>query len=187
MKKLFLLFLGVLIMTVNAQDDKNSADNSAEKNTQELNQAFAKGEINPYSEHFTGTTYLHNMSDGSDALHISIGNVTFEKCARTDWHYHTGGQILLVTAGEGLFQEDGKTAEIISTGDVIKIAPDAKHWHGGGAETMMAHISVMPANPENKTVWLEKVSDEEYEKAVKTAVKHQNNPKLENTAKEGEK
>ena len=145
----------------------------------ELKQPFSKGEPNPYGKYFTGNTSLYPMSDGSDALHISIANVTFEKCARTDWHYHTGGQILLVTAGSGLFQQEGKSAEIIETGDVIKIAPNAKHWHGGGAETMMAHISVMPADPENKTVWLEKVTDEEYQQALKTAVKHKNNPKLE--------
>ena len=164
MKKLLFILLGVITMNAQAED---------------LQQPFAKGEKNPYSQYFTGQTYLHNMSDGNDALHISIGNVTFEKCARTDWHYHTGGQILLVTAGQGLFQEDGKTAEKITNGDVVKIAPNAKHWHGGGAETMMAHISVMPADPENKTVWLEKVSDEQYNQAVKTAVKHINNPKIE--------
>ena len=149
------------------------------KADEELKQPFSKGEVNPYSKFFTGTTYLHNMSDGNDALHISIANVSFEPCARTDWHYHSGGQILLVSAGSGLFQEEGKTAEIIETGDVVKIAPNKKHWHGGGAKTMMAHISVMPNDPENKTTWLEKVSDEEYQKAVETAIKHQNNPKLE--------
>ena len=70
----------------------------------ELNQPFAKGEINPYSKFFTGTTHLNMLVTRDDVFNSSIGNVTFDKGARTNWHKHSGGQILLVTAGEGRYQ-----------------------------------------------------------------------------------
>ena len=75
--------------------------------SQELNQPFKKGEINPYNKYFSGTTYLNRLSANDDIWNSSIANVTFEKGARTDWHKHSGGQILLVTAGEGRYQERG--------------------------------------------------------------------------------
>ena len=70
----------------------------------ELNQPFAKGEINPFSKFFTGTTHLQRLVEKDDIWNSSIANVTFDKSARTNWHKHSGGQILLVTAGEGRYQ-----------------------------------------------------------------------------------
>ncbi len=61
-----------------------------------------------------------------------IGNVTFEPGARTNWHKHSGGQILLVIAGEGRYQERGKPAQVTRKGDVVRIAPNVEHWYGAG-------------------------------------------------------
>ncbi|MCR4942317.1 MAG: cupin domain-containing protein [Campylobacter sp.] len=140
----------------------------------QFTQIFELGEINPYSKYFTGKTYLRTFDDGKSGRNANISNVTFEPCARTDWHYHTGGQALIITAGSGIFKSEGKKARIIEAGDVVKIDPNEKHFHAGGATTWMAHISVMASEPENKTVWLEKVSDEEYQNAVAEAIKQPN-------------
>ena len=128
----------------------------------ELNQPFKQGEINPFSKFFTGTTHLNMLVTKDTVWNSSIGNVTFDKGARTNWHKHSGGQILLVTAGEGRYQEKGKEIQILRKGDVVKIPPNAKHWHGAAPDQNFAHISIEPNLPDNQTTWLEPVSDKEY-------------------------
>ena len=128
----------------------------------ELNQPFAKGEINPFSKYFTGTTHLQRLVEKDDIWNSSIANVTFDKGARTNWHKHSGGQILLVTAGEGRYQEKGKEIQILKTGDVVKIPPEVEHWHGAAPDSDFAHISIEPNLPNNQTTWLDAVTDEEY-------------------------
>lgn len=129
---------------------------------EELNQPFAKGEINPYSKFFTGTTHLQRLVAQDDIWNSSIANVTFDAGARTNWHKHSGGQILLVTAGEGRYQEKGKEIQIIKKGDVVKIPPDTEHWHGAAPDGEFAHISIEPNLPDNRTIWLEAVTEKEY-------------------------
>ena len=128
----------------------------------ELNQPFAKGEINPYGKFFTGTTHLNMLVTRDDVFNSSIGNVTFDAGARTNWHKHSGGQILLVTAGEGRYQEKGKEIQILKKGDVVKIPPNAEHWHGAAPNSEFTHISIEPNIPNNETTWLEPVTDKEY-------------------------
>lgn len=128
----------------------------------DLNQPFAKGEINPYSKYFTGTTHLNMLVTKDDVFNSSIGNVTFDKGARTNWHKHSGGQILLVTAGEGRYQEKGKEIQILKAGDVVKIPPNVEHWHGAAPDSEFAHISIEPNLPNKSTTWLEAVTDEQY-------------------------
>lgn len=160
MKKI--AFFVMLILGVSTMADEN------------FTQIFERGEINPYAKFFTGTTYLRTFDDGNSGRKVNTSNVTFTPCSRTDWHYHTGGQTLIITDGSGVFKAWGKTARIIEAGDVVKIDPNQKHFHAGGATTWMSHISVMATSPENKTIWLEKVSDAEYEAALKEAIKQKN-------------
>ena len=129
---------------------------------EDLNQPFAKGELNPYNKFFTGTTHLQRLVAKDDIWNSSIANVTFDKGARTNWHKHSGGQILLVTAGEGRYQEKGKEIQILKKGDVVKIPPNVEHWHGAAPKSEFAHISIEPNLPNNETTWLEPVTDKEY-------------------------
>ena len=149
MKKILLL-----LMTLAVTGGLTMANN--------INQPFNKGELNPYNEFFTGTTYLNMLVKKDDIWNSSIGNVTFEKGARTNWHKHSGGQILLVTAGEGRYMEEGKEVRILKPGDVVQIPPEVKHWHGAAPDSEFAHISIETNIPNNKTTWLEPVSDKEY-------------------------
>lgn len=130
--------------------------------SQELRQPFKKGDINPYNKFFTGTTYLSRLSENDSIWNSSIANVTFEPQARTNWHKHSGGQILLVTAGEGRYQERGKPLQILKEGDVVRIPLNVEHWHGAAPKSWFAHISIETNLPNNETTWLEPVTDNEY-------------------------
>lgn len=123
---------------------------------------FAMGEKNPYGKFFTGQTYLNMLSANDSVFNAPIGNVTFEPGARTNWHKHSGGQILLVLAGEGRYQERGKDVQILHKGDVVRIAPEVEHWHGAAPESWFTHISVETNVPNNNAQWLEPVTDAEY-------------------------
>lgn len=134
---------------------------------QEMNKApidtvFAQGEPNPYGKYFTGQTYLNMLSPNDTTFNAPIGNVTFEPKARTNWHKHTGGQILLVLAGEGRYQERGKEVQVLHKGDIVRIAPDVEHWHGAAPDSWFTHISLETNVPNNQATWLEPVTDEEY-------------------------
>ena len=111
---------------------------------------FEQGNVNPYGKFFTGTTYLNMLSPNDEVFNAPIGNVTFEPGARTNWHKHSGGQILLVLSGEGRYQERGKTLQILKKGDVVRIAPDVEHWHGAAPDSWFTHISVETNVPNNQ-------------------------------------
>lgn len=132
-----------------------------------IEQPFNQGELNPYNKYFTGTTYLEMLSQNDEVWNSSIGNVTFEPNARTNWHKHSGGQILLVTAGKGLYKEEGKPIKILQKGDVVRIAPNVVHWHGSYPNEWFSHISIETNLPNNQTTWLEPVNDEQYKSEVK--------------------
>ena len=149
MKKLLLVLLAVMIT-------------GGITMAKELDQPFAKGELNPFGKFFTGTTHLQRLVERDDVWNSSIANVTFDKGARTNWHKHSGGQILLVTAGEGRYQERDKEIQILKKGDVVKIPPNVEHWHGAAPNSEFAHISIEPNIPNNETTWLEPVTDEQY-------------------------
>jgi 4-carboxymuconolactone decarboxylase len=119
------------------------------------------------NDNFSGTAW-NNMLVENDALyHTQIGNVTFEPGARTKWHYHPGGQILLVTHGKGYYQEKGKPIQIMQEGDVIKCPPNVIHWHGATPTDSLTHIAISPNTDKGNVVWLEKVTDEEYNSTIK--------------------
>ncbi|MGM9999128.1 MAG: cupin domain-containing protein [Candidatus Bruticola sp.] len=129
---------------------------------QELDQPFSPGQLNPYNKFFTGTTRLNVLSDYDEIWHSALANVTFEKGARTFWHSHSGGQILLVTAGEGRYQAEGEEIQILKRGDVVRIPPNVKHWHGAAPDSEFAHIAVTSNPADNKTTWMEPVSNQQY-------------------------
>jgi quercetin dioxygenase-like cupin family protein/alkylhydroperoxidase/carboxymuconolactone decarboxylase family protein YurZ len=114
------------------------------------------------NDNFSGTAWLNMLVENDSIYYTSIGNVTFEPGARTKWHYHPGGQILLVTRGKGFYQEKGKPIQIIQEGDVIKCPPNVIHWHGATPMDSLTHIAISPNTHRGNVVWLEKVTDEEY-------------------------
>lgn len=114
-----------------------------------------------YSDYFKGQSYLNMLTTQG----VKIGNVTFEPKCRNNWHiHHNGGQILLITAGYGYYQEFGKTVVKLSAGDVVNIPAEVKHWHGATKDSWFAHLSVEIPAENGSTEWLEQVDDSYYEK-----------------------
>ncbi|MDK2961766.1 MAG: hypothetical protein PWP20_892 [Eubacteriaceae bacterium] len=75
-----------------------------------------------------------------------------------------GGQILICTAGEGWYQEEGKDPISLEAGKVITIPSNLKHWHGAKADSWFSHISVEVPGEDTSNEWLEPVADEVYSK-----------------------
>ncbi len=154
--------LGVLNEVLTARKQKTYQPQEAYR-VAALDTVFAQGEVNPYGKFFTGTTYLNMLSGRDDTFNAPIGNVTFEPGARTHWHRHDGGQILLVLNGEGRYQEKGGEIRVLKKGDVVRIAPGVIHWHGAAPDSWFVHISVETnAHQNGKTDWLDPVTDKEY-------------------------
>jgi quercetin dioxygenase-like cupin family protein len=122
---------------------------------------FPKGEPAP-ADYFTGTVWVKTLVPADEILYTQIGNVVFEPGARNNWHTHPGGQILIATAGTGYYQEKGKPIQILHKGDVVKILPDVVHWHGASADSEFTHIAINSNTQKGIVKWLERVTDEEY-------------------------
>ena len=121
---------------------------------------FPKGELSTAKNH-TGNIWLSELNVGDATFDPSIAMATYDAGAKLDWHIHPGGQVLLITEGTGYYQERGKTARIVHKGDVIKCAPGVEHWHAASPKNSFAYIAVTPTQ-KGKTIWLEPVSDKDY-------------------------
>lgn len=127
---------------------------------------FGKGEANEaFAQYFVGDSYLNPLTDQKCGLFLA--NVTFEPGCRNNWHIHHaqsgGGQILICTAGEGWYQEAGKEPVSLSTGMVVTISPEVKHWHGAKKDSWFSHIAAEIPGVDASNEWCEPVSDEEYD------------------------
>nr|WP_245202388.1 cupin domain-containing protein [Jeotgalicoccus pinnipedialis] len=110
-------------------------------------------------DYFIGQSYLNRLVE-KEISDVSVSNVTFEPGCRNNWHKHNDGyQILLVTGGEGWYQEEGKEARLLKAGDIVVIADGVKHWHGATKDSWFAHIAINKGEME----WLEEVDDTYYE------------------------
>lgn len=125
------------------------------------NTIFPRGDQAP-AAYFTGNVWLKVLVPADELLNTTINNVVFEPGARTNWHTHPGGQILLVTGGTGYYQEKGEPIQHLNTADVVKILPDVEHWHGAGPNSPLTHIAMNTNNHKGGAVWLMPVTDEEY-------------------------
>jgi quercetin dioxygenase-like cupin family protein len=122
---------------------------------------FPKGEKAP-ADYFTGTVWVRMLVPNDPALNCQIGNVVFEPGARNNWHTHSGGQILIATDGIGYYQEKGNPIQLLRKGDVVNIPPDVVHWHGASHDSEFTHIAINPNTQKGIVIWLERVTDEEY-------------------------
>ena len=116
------------------------------------------------AQYFTGSVRIDLLFRPKDPSRVSGAYVTFEPGARTAWHTHPLGQILIVTAGAGWVQQEGGEKREIKSGDVIWTPPGVKHWHGATATNGMTHIAITESLDGKNVEWMEKVSDEQYER-----------------------
>ena len=127
---------------------------------------FGQGELNTaFAQYFIGNSYLKPLTDPKET--VFIANVTFEPGCRNNWHIHKaekgGGQILICVDGEGFYQEEGKEPQSLKPGDVVTIPANVKHWHGAKKDSWFSHLAIEVPGENTSNVWLEKVTDEQYE------------------------
>lgn len=127
----------------------------------ETTEIFPKGQPLP-SEWFSGDAFLTQLIAKDHNHEFSAGCVTFEPNARTVWHMHPKGQVLIVIDGQGFYQEKGKPAQPIKKGDVINIPENIEHWHGASASSKMVHIAITNYKDDVNVIWLQPVTDDEY-------------------------
>ncbi|NPA07803.1 MAG: cupin domain-containing protein [Chlorobi bacterium] len=151
----------IALITVGLLSCDAKKDKKTENQDIDSRMPFSKGE-KVSNNNFVGTVWLNYLVETDSAHNVNIGSVTFEPGARTNWHYHKGGQILLVTAGKGLYQEKGKAVEIIEKGSTVKCPANIEHWHGATATETMTHIAIGTNTNIGGAVWLKPVSEEEY-------------------------
>lgn len=127
-----------------------------------INIIFARGNKNQtYAPVFRGQSYL-NILNRKD---VQIENITFEPGCRSSWHiHHKSGQILLITQGEGYYQEWGQEPVVLHPGMVVNIPAEIKHWHGAKKDSWFVQISIEVPEKDSYTEWFESVSDEDYNK-----------------------
>lgn len=150
-----LLFTAAVLMTAGAQPTGPGV--------RVVPQTERKTAVAP-ADHFTGTVRVEMLFTAEAPARASAGRVTFEPGARTAWHTHPLGQVLIVTEGTGWVQEWGGPKLTIQAGDVVRIAPGVKHWHGATATSPMTHIAIQEQLDGRSVEWLEKVSNEDYQR-----------------------
>ncbi|HEX4092261.1 MAG TPA: cupin domain-containing protein [Trebonia sp.] len=118
------------------------------------------------SSTFTGEVWAEPLVPGVDG--VTVATIFFAPCARTYWHRHERGQLLVITGGEGLVCADGEQPEALRAGDVVWIAPGERHWHGGTADHFMTHTAISLGT----TQWDVEVAEAEYAAATQTRGNH---------------
>ena len=140
----------------------------ADKAQFEAANIFGTGtEHTAFAQYFIRQSFLNPLTDPK-ACPLFLANVTFEPGCRNNWHIHHaksgGGQLLICTAGEGWYQEEGKPAVSLTPGTVVTIPAGVKHWHGAKADSWFSHIAVEIPGEACSNEWLEPVNDESYGK-----------------------
>jgi quercetin dioxygenase-like cupin family protein len=155
--KVFAASILLLLFSIGcSQQAANNNDNS-----NEVQAIFPKGEKGP-AENFTGNAWNTGLVADDTTYNTVVGNVFFEPGARSNWHKHPSGQILIITDGVGYHQIQGQPRQTIRKGDVIKCPPNVLHWHGASADTGMQQMFILPKTERGIVTWLQKVTDEEY-------------------------
>ena len=136
-------------------------DNGSNKDGSQSGAIFPKGELGP-AENFTGKAWNTGLV-GSDSIYNTVvGNVYFEPGARSNWHTHPAGQILIITDGVGYHQIKGQPRQTIRRGDVVKCPPNVEHWHGASPNTGLQQMYILPKTEKGIVQWLHPVTDEVY-------------------------
>ncbi len=136
-------------------------ENNSENKATELQAIFPKGEKGS-AENFTGNVWNTGLVANDTTYNTLIGNVYFEPGARSNWHTHPSGQILIITDGVGYHQIKGQPRQTLKKGDVVKCPPNVEHWHGASPDVGMLQLYILPKTENGIVTWLQKVTDEEY-------------------------
>src|SRR5258705_10003592 len=152
--------VSALLLASVVMNDVTAAQTSAPHIT--ITPTAAQNVITGSPKRFTGSVRVQSLFDPIEPSRTSGGAVTFQPGARSAWHTHPLGQILIVTDGVGWIQQWGGPVQVIRKGDVVWIPAGVKHWHGATPTTTMTHIAFQEQLDGRAVNWLEKVTDEQY-------------------------
>lgn len=150
-----IIFFGSIIFGSCTNQQPQSEENIPEA-------IFPQGQIGP-AEFFTGNAYNYGLVPMDSTYTTLVGNVYFEPGARSNWHIHPAGQILIITGGVGYHQLEGQPIEIIRKGDIVKCPPNKKHWHGASPDTGLQQLYIVPNTEKGVVEWKEPVTDAHYQ------------------------
>ncbi|WP_298262968.1 cupin domain-containing protein [uncultured Lutibacter sp.] len=150
-----------LITACNSNTEKNQENMKTDKN--KLDAIFPKGEKGS-ADLFTGNAYNIGLVAPDSTFTTAVGNVYFEPRARSNWHTHPAGQILIITDGVGYHQIEGQPIEVIKKGDVVKCPPNVRHWHGASPDVGLQQLYIVPNTEKGIVDWQEAVTNEQYKK-----------------------
>lgn len=156
MNKIF--FLLVFLMMILTSCDEQSGTSVSARETDAI---FSKGNLGS-AAYFTGNAYNFGLVPADSTLTTLVGNVYFEPGARSNWHTHPAGQILIITDGIGYHQIKGQPRQTIKKGDVVTCPPNTLHWHGASPGVGMQQIYIVPNTEKGIVEWMQPVSDGEY-------------------------
>ena len=136
-------------------------EQTSKKEENTLQTIFPKGDLG-VAENFTGKAWNYGLVANDTTYNTVIGNVYFEPGARSNWHIHAAGQILIITDGAGFHQIKGQPKQVLKKGDVVKCPPNVEHWHGASPDTGMLQLYIIPNTEKGIVQWLGPVTDEVY-------------------------
>jgi quercetin dioxygenase-like cupin family protein len=122
---------------------------------------FPKGELGS-AENFTGRAWNTGLVASDSTFTTLVGNVYFEPGARSNWHSHPAGQILIITEGIGYHQIKGQPRQELKKGDVITCPPGITHWHGASPQTGMHQLYIVLNTEKGIVQWMQPVTENEY-------------------------
>jgi quercetin dioxygenase-like cupin family protein len=150
--------IALLILSTPATAAESAAKEDAIKIIRAGEQASVFGSQNT----FAGRVRIDQAFAGQAPAQLGGALVTFDPGARTAWHTHPLGQILIVTSGIGWVQEWEKPIREVRPGDIIWIPPNIKHWHGASSTVGMSHLAMAEKLDGISVSWMEQVSDDQY-------------------------
>lgn len=117
---------------------------------------------------FTGEVKIVPLSESVPGMPVSSAYVIFEPGARSFWHTHPIGQVLIIVEGEGRSGVYGKPVSVLKKGDVVVCPKGIKHFHGAAPDKRMVQMTVTGYDPQGKNVtWMEPVTDQQYKNSEK--------------------
>ena len=149
----------LLVILISCNSDRNQRQQSESDSSEET--IFPKGALGP-ATNFTGNAYNFGLVANDSIYNTLVGNVYFEKNARSNWHIHPSGQILVVLDGEGYHQLEGQPRQTMKKGEVIKVPANTRHWHGATENNSLTQMYILPKTENGIVTWLEPVTDEQY-------------------------
>lgn len=161
MRKVSIIVISLLLLIGQGCNTKKEKQENMEPDETALNAIFPKGEKGS-EELFTGNAYNIGLVDADSVHTTAVGNVYFEPGARSNWHTHPSGQILIITDGVGYHQIEGQEIEVIKKGDVVKCPPNVRHWHGASPDVGLQQLYIIPNTEKGIVEWMEAVTDEVY-------------------------